>query len=257
MLPARLPLSNFTSNMSRLSRNTRRSILLCSIGLYGCGRGKDYSAGPIARRPPLPEDAQLAAVKERILKKFSGVDGAEVNVGSLPGGKFKGVVFYREDTLSVFHSAGGYSHGGGSVSGISVDLIPEYVRVTWRDVATVESDDVRGGFLYIGNIIGEDRVEVGNAIPNQVIQSILRGGGGLRLKFRMAPEGTYFGWDIARFYKRGWTTPSGMLVNPSIPRYEEAGGNVCEAMFLPDGALVKGWYIHKKTGFRMEIETPD
>ncbi|WP_225433121.1 hypothetical protein [Thauera sedimentorum] len=74
--------------------------------------------------------------------------------------------------------------------------VPERVRIVWRDSSEFVPD---GRALYAGNIIGDELLEVGSRIPQDLIDELKRDPrGSLRLKFRMSEQGTLFGWDIER-----------------------------------------------------------
>jgi hypothetical protein len=47
-------------------------------------------------------------------------------------------------------------------------------------------------------ISGDYRIPVAERIPDDVLNDIRAHGGGLRLKFRLKPDGVLFGWDIER-----------------------------------------------------------
>ena len=52
---------------------------------------------------------------------------------------------------------------------------------------------------YFGEIIGDYTFHLASRIPDDVVREIRKNGGGLRLKFRLKPDGVLFGWDIERF----------------------------------------------------------
>ncbi len=124
---------------------------------------------------------------------------------------------------------------------------------------------------YSGEAVGDHTVAVASRIPDDVVREIRKNGGGLRLKFRLHPDGVLFGWDIER-------------IEGGLPRHSMAGGDFREAglayelpgalvykpysdaakpflqqpqYFVPPGADTiwrKGWYIHPRTGQRSETD---
>jgi hypothetical protein len=75
------------------------------------------------------------------------------------------------------------------------DRVPLIVHVVWRKGA---------GWNRIkevwneGVIVGDYTIPVAERIPDETLNDIRTRGGGLRLKFRLKPDGVLFGWDIER-----------------------------------------------------------
>ena len=85
-------------------------------------------------------------------------------------------------------------------------------------------------------VLGDHTIPVASRIPDEVVAEIRKSGGGLRLKFRLHPEGVFFGWDIER------------LIG-GLPRHSMAGGDFREAGLayeLP-GRLVYDAYLNPYT----------
>ena len=55
------------------------------------------------------------------------------------------------------------------------------------------------GGQYFGEVVGDYIIPIASRIPDEVVKDIRKNGGGLRLKFRLKPDGVMFGWDIERF----------------------------------------------------------
>ncbi len=92
------------------------------------------------------------------------------------------------------------------------------------------------GSGYFGKVLGDHTIPVASRIPDEVVAEIRKNGGGLRLKFRLHPEGVFFGWDIER------------LIG-GLPRHSMAGGDFREAGLayeLP-GRLVYDAYLNPYT----------
>jgi len=54
------------------------------------------------------------------------------------------------------------------------------------------------GSDYRGELAGDFTAEVASRISDEVLRDIRKYGGGIRLKFRLKPDGVLFGWDIER-----------------------------------------------------------
>ena len=214
------------------------------LGLLGCKRPyDDPSANPLGQQvePMSPEQEKIMAARARMLAKFQGLDGVGWQFGAKAGHEFLGVTFFREiDTERVFFQSSSLwkknrIDGNERVSAGPIAGIPEKVRVVWREAASRLND------RYVGKIIGEHVIDVGLAVPDAVIESVRTKGGGLELKFMLAPETCYFGWHIWRRDPRF-----------SEPIRDEIGGNFAEALFEGGGdVLVKGWYIDPRTGLKV------
>jgi hypothetical protein len=92
------------------------------------------------------------------------------------------------------------------------------------------------GSGYFGKVLGDHTIPVASRIPDEVVAEIRKNGGGLRLKFRLHPEGVFFGWDVER------------LIG-GLPRHSMAGGDFREAGLayeLP-GRLVYDAYLNPYT----------
>jgi hypothetical protein len=55
-----------------------------------------------------------------------------------------------------------------------------------------------GGIDYDGTIAGDYTIPIAERIPDALVNQIRLHGGGLRLKFRLKPDGVLFGWDLER-----------------------------------------------------------
>ena len=71
-----------------------------------------------------------------------------------------------------------------------------------------------------------------------------RNGGGFRLKIRIHPDGPLIGWDLER----------GVGTAPDGSKFHHAGGDFQEAYIYNGKVLRKGWFIHPKTGRRIETD---
>lgn len=74
------------------------------------------------------------------------------------------------------------------------------------------------GGSYFGEVRGDYTLPIATRIPEEVLKDIRKNGGGLRLKFRLKPDGVMFGWDIERF-------------SGGLPRHSMPGGDFVETWY--------------------------
>jgi hypothetical protein len=77
-----------------------------------------------------------------------------------------------------------------------------------------------------------------------LLEAKRRDGGGFRLKVRIHPDRPLIGWGLER----------GMGSAPDGSKYHFAGGDFREADIYQGFVLRRGWYIHPKTGQRIETD---
>jgi hypothetical protein len=227
----------------------RRRILFATAAgvlLAGC-RG----APPAPAQPLTPEQARYLESRERMLKKF-GRPGFELVVDAMEGQEFLGVEFFPEHAKYPFLQRGGQRLQTRGKMVLS-QPVPERVRIVWRDSSEFVPD---GRALYAGNIIGDEILEVGSRIPQDLIDELKRDPrGSLRLKFRMSEQGTLFGWDIER--RPGFDPKKRDEYGEAVyvaPVHSFAGGDFREAKILDGKAVRKGWYVDKRTGQKIETD---
>jgi hypothetical protein len=111
------------------------------------------------------------------------------------------------------------------------------------------------GSDYGDEVLGDFDIPVGERIPIEVTDSLRKDGGELRIKFRVAADAVYFGWDVVRQQRLKFADGTTGFDNP---QYFHSGGDFQEArlIYQPDGKITrgKGWYIDKKTGRRVETD---
>lgn len=157
--------------------------LFCSLPWLGaCRAGPDpYHTGDPA------EDA--------LRRRFRGIS-IELVVDAVAGEEMGNVRIMTDLGYHIFGSremgVGGVSGGGRSIRAVGSARVPRWVRVTWGKPIVVSSD-------WDGPIIGDYTIPVADRIPDAVIESLRKNPkGNLRIKFRLHPEGVYFGWEIDR-----------------------------------------------------------
>jgi hypothetical protein len=186
--------------------------------------------------------------------KFRGIQGVTVALlGAVSEKKF--ITFTAENGRSLGAPGGALQktkqisfYGGNELP------IPKTVHVTWREGSV--SREGKGAYPYSGgSVVGDYTIEVANRIPEEVLDSIRKDGGGLRIKFRLHDEGVLFGWDIERRpgYDPKAVDERGKPIHFPAEHFL-AGGDFREVK-LDNGKVVrKGWYIHPKTKERIETD---
>jgi hypothetical protein len=191
--------------------------------------------GPLAQT----SDRPLTSEDEALKAKFRGLRGGQLVVDAF--GVKQCVAIDRED--------GGYFYGSATLSARNNSKhsyadrfgVPKTLHITWRE------GDCRaagGGAYQGGTVVGDYTVPVASRIPNELLDAVRRGEGGFRLKIRIHDDGPLIGWDISS----GFET-------------HMAGGDFREMRVVYEGdpknptrRWVKGWYIHPKTGQKIETD---
>ena len=198
-------------------------------------------------------EARYLESRERMLQRF-GRPGFELVVDAIAGQEFLGVEFFPEYAKHSFYRAGRQTLRSQAKMMLS-QPVPERARILWRDAS--DRHFIEGvGSRYVGNILGDKTIEVGSRIPQELIDDLKRDPrGNLRLKFRMSKDSTLFGWDIQRRpgYDPSLRDPQGRHIHfPAVHSF--AGGDFREAEIVNGKVLRKGWYIHPRTGQRIETD---
>lgn len=207
---------------------------------------------PAAPPTPLTESqARYLESRQRMLQRF-GRPGFELVVDAVAGQEFLGVEFFPEYAKHSFYRAGGQTLRSQAKMTLS-QPVPERARILWRDSDKFAPD---GRAVYAGNILGDETIEVGSRIPQELIDDLERDPrGNLRLKFRMSKDGTLFGWDIQRRpgYDPNLRDPQGRDIHfPAVHSF--AGGDFREAEIVNGKVVHKGWYIERRTGRKVETD---
>ena len=226
---------NFTLD----SPQRRAFVFACIIALGGCN--------PVGRRTT-PEPAKpLSAEDEQLKRKFQGLRGGQLRVDSLF--QVRGLNIFNENGYLFFAMAGiTPPHRANSSYGADFG-VPKFLRFEWRDKIEKEPDGALKRGLpdrayYGGNILGNYTVPVASRIPDALLEDKRRNGGGFRLKIRIHPDGPLIGWDLER----------GVGTGPDGSKFHHAGGDFQEAYIYQGEVLRKGWFIHPKTGHRIETD---
>ncbi len=226
----------------------RLAVAALGTHLMAACRGTQPAAPPA----PLTESqARYLESRQRMLQRF-GRPGFELVVDALAGQEFLGVEFFPEYAKHSFYRAGGQTLRSQAKMILS-QPVPERARILWRDSDKFAPD---GRTVYAGNILGDETIEVGSRIPQELIDDLERDPrGNLRLKFRMSKDGTLFGWDIQRRpgYDPNLRDPQGRDIHfPAVHSF--AGGDFREAEIVNGKVVRKGWYIERRTGRKVETD---
>ena len=233
-------------NSQSPSRSRRALLALGLTLLTGC-----RATPPAPSKPVTLEQARYLESRQRMLDRF-GRAGFELVVDALKGEELLGVEFFPENGRYSFYRAGGQTLRSRAKMALS-QPIPERVRIIWRDSSKFVPD---GRAIHAGKIIGDETLEVGSRIPQELIDDLKRDPrGNLRLKFRMSTQGTLFGWDIQR--RPGFDPKKRDQWGEAVyvgPVHSFAGGDFREAEIFNGKVMRKGWYIDKRTRQRIETD---
>lgn len=196
--------------------------------------------------------------KERAaLQRFHGI-GIQLVVDAAAGAEMERVKIYSDNGYSIFGSAG--LSQGKQILDVGSARVPLWVRVIWREgsgwsdfpVGDHRRTAYRQGPIpstakwVEGVIAGDYTIPVAERIPDEVLESLRKDPGMLRIKFRLHPDGVYFGWDIERRpgYKPGYSVSA---------VHDMPGGDFQEARIFNGAVVRKGWYIDKN-GQKIETD---
>lgn len=214
------------------------------LTLPACSESEDARRARDGKPPLTPE-------QRRLHHKFKDLRGGRLVVDAF-GEKDavtifdeQGRVFYTSSTLSPRNRS---IHSYGAEFGVPVTL-----RAMWRRegerVGGVLQDPIRGTDVYGiyegGTVEGDYTVPVAERIPDELLTELRRNKHvGFRLKLRLHDAGLLVGWDLA--------SPVDRI---------HVGGDFQEAHIVYEGDLrnpskrwLNGWYIHPKTGERIETD---
>lgn len=151
-------------------------------------------------------------------QRFKGI-GLTLVTDAVEGAEMLGVEFFADTMEFPFFGKSRLVRTNRSIMAFPASNVPEKVRVTWRDNDKIighPKDDSRN--TYGGKMLGDYTLPIASRIPDAVLQEIRKNGGGLRLKFRLKPDGVMFGWDIERF-------------SGGLPRHSMPGGDFLETWY--------------------------
>jgi len=175
----------------------------------------------------------LSSKEQALLQRFRGI-GIQLVVDAVAGVEMEGVKIYGDNGWQTF-SSGSVALRKRSISAVESAGVPLRVQVTWRKNPKAIWGK-QGGIDWEGPIIGDYTLPIAERITDTVLESLHKDPGMLRIKFRLHPDGVYFGWDIER--RPGFERNKKGVYFP--PGYEETGGDFKEARvanyrWTPDG----------------------
>ena len=218
----------------------RRTLLLAGIiTLSGCSSG--------GRRAPPEPKGPLSSEDEFLQYKLRGLNGGQLRVDSLF--YVEGLNIFNEHGRLFFATAGMTPPHRANASYGAEFGVPKFLHFEWRDKIEMEPRGAlkRGlpdGAYYGGTVLGNYTIPVASRIPDALLEDKRRNGGGFRLKIRIHPDGPLIGWDLKR----------GIGTGPDGSKFHHAGGDFQEAYIYQGQVLRKGWFIHPKTGERIETD---
>jgi hypothetical protein len=238
-----------------MMNNTRRQLCQClggvlaALGLNACSQSV----------PRLPQRTYTEE-EQRRMHKFRGIGGAEWFLSTLS--ELNYIHIYDQDGRILDAPSGLSGTGNGK---FHISNIPIRLRVTWRKQdpsnPIVNKGSGPANSVYRekwsgGKVIGDFEIPVADRIPDDLLDDLRRDPkGSLRIKIRLHREGVLLGWDIER---RPGYDPKKLNAygNPVFVSavHSFAGGDFHEAEIINGQAVRKGWYIHPKTGQRIETD---
>jgi hypothetical protein len=151
-------------------------------------------------------------------KRLDGI-GLTLVVDAVEGAEMLGVEFFADGSEFPFYAKSQMVKRNREIMAFPSGVVPERVRVVWKDSAKIVGrPDKPNKNTYAGNILGDYTIPIASRIPDAVVQEIRKNGGGLRLKFRLKPDGVMFGWDIER-------------ISGGLPRHSMPGGDFLETWY--------------------------
>jgi len=139
-------------------------------------------------------------------------------VDAVEGAEMLGVEFFADGSEFPFYARSLQKKTGRAIMAFPSGIVPEQVRAVWRANDSEGYRDKYNRIRYSASIVGDYTFPVASRIPDEIAKEIRKHGGGLRLKFRLKPDGVMFGWDIERF-------------SGGLPRHSMPGGDFLETWY--------------------------
>jgi hypothetical protein len=161
--------------------------------------------------------------------------GLTLVVDAVPGAEMLGVEFFIDgDDEKRFYAKSRMVRTNREIMAFPSATVPDTVRVTWRDNAKAIGRPGKSGIYYGGPMLGDYTFPVASRIPDAVIKEIRSKGGGLRLKFRLKPDGVLFGWDIERAPEEIKNYSKEEIRSKNLyfpPEYHQVGGDFLDTRY--------------------------
>ena len=254
---------------------------LCSLtGCIPTGHGR-----------PAPPAKSYSEDEQRRIHKYRSIDGYQrVISGAEAAPGLSAQIFDEHDN---YVETGTFSARGSSISAMAMQTTGPFQFVSvkvFEPGSTYAIQNAPWGKHFSGTIIGQWKVPVADRIPDDLLDELRQRGGSLRIKIRLHREGVLLGWDIERrpgfdpkkrdsygeaaYVSPGWVKTGGdfkeargvywLESDPGVltkaPDRESIRGTVPPKLAergirLRNGFLFEpGWYIHPKSGERIETD---
>jgi hypothetical protein len=230
-----------------MMNNTRRQLCKGLVGLPWVG-------GLVACAQTLATPVRIYTEEEqRRMNKFANVMSTELLMSSLDQLRWIAVLDQNNRYVHA-PSLLSPSHG----SGFPLREVPARLRLTWReqDPNNPVYSGNRNESWSGGKITGSFEIPVADRIPDELLDDLRRDPkGSLRIKVRLHRDGVLLGWDIER--RPGYDRKNRDIFGQAVyvaAEHSFYGGDFREAEIINGKPVRMGWYIHPKTGQR--IETP-
>lgn len=226
----------------------RRRIVNFSLVLVGLS-GVPACAQSVSQSP-----SRMSAEAEQVrMNRFQGITSAEWVLSSLDELRW----------IEILDQNGNYVEAPAKMriqikSQRALNRIPVKLKVTWReqDPNNPVYSGNRNESWSGGKITGSFEIPVADRIPDELLDDLRRDPkGSLRIKVRLHRDGVLLGWDIER--RPGYDRKNRDIFGQAVyvaAEHSFYGGDFREAEIINGKPVRMGWYIHPKTGQR--IETP-
>lgn len=248
--------SDDDTKSTSLRRRQLMAVALAAFPLVACSQStssKAANANDIAATDASGLSAEDAELKHR----FRGIYGGQRRIDGLV--EMNNVALHSEGGGYIQTGGFGPRGAGNSSLGGKAFIVPKTVRMMWFSDEAIGKHNPIPPAYEGGTIRADVTVPVASRFPIEVLDEARTKGAGLRLKLRVYPEGVLVAWDIER--RPGYEKYTEKEINERglhfPPVYSFTGGDFKEARGVYVNAVrsqEKGWYIHPKTGQRIETD---
>lgn len=231
-------------------RWTAVGLMAAVLPQWACSQ-QETSTMNAATPPPSSEDAALKY-------RFRGIGGGEKRIDAIGDLRPIALFFPNGELFQKLSGPGRHasisSYGGGGTGDNLV--VPKSLRMIRYEDGSIPFGNAKPFAAYDGAVVTDVTVPVASRIPDELLNDLRRDPKGvLRLKLRIHPDTLLVGWDIER--RPGFDPKKRDRFGEAVyvgPVHSFAGGDFREAEILNSQVIRKGWYIHPKTGQRIETD---
>jgi hypothetical protein len=227
-------------------------LLTAALPQWACsqdGRGSTMKAN----------SATLSDEDAALMRRFRGVKGGELRIDAPVA--VGPVALFLENGLVFQRNSGGYGGRGGTISSYGGSgsgdnlVVPKTLRMIRYSKDSRPVNLTTPFVAFDGAVVADVTVPVASRIPDDVLDTARRFGGGLRLKLRLTLDTILVGWDVRNYpeFQPGKRDQFGVLLTGPVV-YHAVGGDFREAEIVNGIAVRKGWYIDPKTGQKIETD---